>query len=95
MNPVYSSDNPVDAHLLRGLLEAEGIAATVTGDDMAMAPSVVWVDDSADLERLATVIAAFVNPRQERLEAPQAHPCPGCGELIEPPFALCWRCGDA
>ena len=32
MQKVYSAQNPIDAHIVRGLLEQQGIAARVNGE---------------------------------------------------------------
>lgn len=78
MTPVFSARDPVEAHLLRAVLESEGIPATVQGEylflvrggvpiDNHTAPS-VWVDDR-DADRARTVVEDFVRRRDLTLES--------------------------
>jgi len=75
---VFRARDPVEAHLLRAVLESEGIAASVRGEylflvrggvpfDDHTAPS-VWVDD-ADLHRARTVVDEFVRRRDLTLDS--------------------------
>jgi hypothetical protein len=90
----YESDNPLEAHTVRGLLEAQGFAATVTGNDMAMATSRVWVEETAPHSVVQATIAAFLrNPKATPHEA-EGWECPHCAERLEAQFAECWRCGS-
>ncbi|MDQ3070401.1 MAG: DUF2007 domain-containing protein [Acidobacteriota bacterium] len=104
MIEVYRAAHPVQAHLLRGMLEAEGIAAAVVGESMFNVrgeaplttdtlPRVCVVHDE-DAERGRQIALAFDAGRP--LEAlGGSWPCPACGEMIEGQFAACWRCGSA
>lgn len=99
MRRIYIADNPPEAHLVRGYLEAAGITAIVQGEDVyaargglpitnETAPS-VWVaeDDAAQAARL---VAEFFD--RSRAPAGTAWRCPNCGELLEPQFTACWNC---
>lgn len=93
MIKVFASDSPLEAHFARGLLEARGIPATVTGEDMAMAPSVVWVGES-DADRAMWAIAAADDATRPAGTLPaESWPCPDCGENLETQFLECWQCG--
>ncbi|MDQ3777112.1 MAG: DUF2007 domain-containing protein [Pseudomonadota bacterium] len=101
MKRVYTARHPIDAHLVRGLLEAAGIPAEVRGEVLFGArgelpmtedtlPS-VWVLD----ERAAGRALSIVHTHQEEGAAPAAGPawqCPACGAELEPQFSTCWRC---
>ena len=63
---------------------ASGIAGEIPPDQ---ALPEVWLDDEA---RLAEARALF-EQWQHRPERRWA--CPGCGEIVEGPFDLCWNCG--
>lgn len=78
MQPVFSARDPVEAHLLRAVLESEGIAAEVRGEMLFgarggvpftpdTAPS-VWVVEDHELARARTVVQEFVRRRDMRLE---------------------------
>ncbi len=100
MQRVYTARHPIDAHLVRGLLEAEGIPAEVRGEVLFGArgeipmtedtlPS-VWVLDEWAATRARSVVL-----RHRAGLAPAAGPawsCPACGETLEPQFSDCWRC---
>ena len=77
MKPVYSARDPLEAHLLRAVLESEGIEARVMGEFLYLArggvpfdnhtePS-VWVTDE-DVERARAVVEEFVRRRDVRIE---------------------------
>ncbi len=72
MKPVFSARDPVEAHLLRAVLESEGIEAKVMGEFLYLArggvpfdnhtePS-VWVSDE-DLARARRIVEEFVRRR--------------------------------
>ena len=100
MEQVFVAQHPTEAHLVRGLLEANGIVAVVRGESLFGArgeapvtpdtlPS-VWVDDS-DASR-ARVVLAEHGPREATGQG-TAWRCPACSERIEPQFTECWHCG--
>ncbi|MGQ0593515.1 MAG: putative signal transducing protein [Gammaproteobacteria bacterium] len=90
MKHVYTARDPIDAHLVRDLLQAEGIPPRCAGrcrsarGEIPMTedtlPS-VWVPD----ERAAARARSIVHTHQERARR--------CGEELEPQFSACWRCG--
>ena len=76
MKKVYAARNPGDAHLMKGLLEGEGISAVVQGEFLWVvrgevpitpetAPS-VWVEDS-EYERAMELVSAFRSAGPERV----------------------------
>ena len=99
MEQVFVAQHPTEAHLVRGLLEANGIVAVVHGEILFSVrgetpmtadtlPS-VWVAES-DAARARALLAEY---------GPHASPsgaiawiCPSCGERIEAQFTECWRC---
>lgn len=102
MIEIYRAAHPAQAHLLRGLLEAEGIEATVVGEfgynvrgEAPMTeetlPRVCVIND-ADAARARALAVSF----DRGVAAPAgAAPwtCPQCAETIEPQFGECWKCG--
>jgi len=78
VKPVFSARDPMEAHLLRAVLESEGIAATVMGEFLFLArgggpidnhttPS-VWVSDE-DVDRARVLVEKFVRRRDLRIES--------------------------
>ena len=100
MLKVFVARNPVEAHLVLGLLEAEGIAGEVRGEALfttlqgggaaaGLLPS-VWIarDDQAPAAR--DRVARYQEGGAG--EAGAGWRC-GCGEDHEGQFTQCWRCG--
>lgn len=101
MTEIYRAAHPAQAHLLRGLLDAEGIDAVVIGEFgfnvRGEAPITtdtlprVCVINPEDAERARAIAVSF---DQSGPSAPAATwTCPGCGETIEAQFGECWKCG--
>jgi hypothetical protein len=105
MQQVYVAGHPMDAHLVKGFLEAHGVAAVVRGETLfgvrGEAPMTadtlptVWVLDDGAVGRARDLIAEYLQRRAA--DAAHGHPwqCPTCGERVEPQFTECWRCGTA
>ncbi len=102
LKKVYVAANAVDAHMLEGLLEQEGIRAVVRGDDfvplqggglfsMEIRPS-VWVFNDEHLPRAYELVDDFSRRPVLSDRAPTTWTC-GCGERIEEQFTECWSCG--
>lgn len=107
LRKIYDADGPGDAHVLRGLLEAQGIDAVIRGDDMVplqggslswveMVTSVWVLDDDPD--RFARAVAIADEYAARRDEPPAAEGsggwrCRSCGETVEEQFTACWSCG--
>ena len=105
MIEVYRAANPIDAHVLRGVLEAEGIEAAVIGEDAfslrggtplttETLPRVA-VAREEDVERARAIVESFDRHTPTPTPAEPLWLCAGCGELIEGQFETCWKCGAA
>ena len=96
---VYRSFSLPDVMHFRNLLEARGIAchvrnyhsASVLGElpFLEVAPE-LCVLDPRDAELARRVIATSDVPADA---ARRPWTCAGCGEMLEPQFVQCWRCG--
>ena len=107
LKKIYQADGPGDAHVLRGLLEVEGIDAVIRGDDMVplqggslfhleTRPSVWVLDDDTGRYARAVEIAdeyAEKKPAPPDSESVGGWRCRSCGETIEEQFTACWGCG--
>ena len=102
MARVYTASNPTEAYLVKGLLEAAGIAARIQGEyafggrgelpaTVDTMPS-VWVDDAGALERALSLVAEYDRGGAAARYRGQRWQC-GCGEVHEGQFTACWRCG--
>jgi Putative prokaryotic signal transducing protein len=93
---VYSTESPVDAQIVRGVLESAGIAAVVENDvpttwEGAIASRLrAWVRVlDGDAERARAIVAEWLSTRP--VSAPWV--CATCGEKMEGQFTACWECG--
>ena len=105
LKKIYEADGPGDAHVLRGLLEVEGIDSVLRGDDMVplqggslfhieMTTS-VWVLDDDRYARAVEIADeyAFRKRAPPEAESGGGWRCRSCGETIEEQFTSCWSCG--
>ena len=96
---IYRASSLPEAHLLRGMLEAEGIHALVKNELLAGAigelPMMstlpeVWLVRGKDEARARTVLDAYRERSRSKLGPDVA--CPACGADNPSNFELCWRC---
>lgn len=103
MTQVFVAQHPTEAHLVQGLLEANGIVAEVHGESLfgarGEAPATpdtlptVWVLDDGEASRAKAVLAEFGTRDDSGTSRGAAWACPVCGERIEFQFTECWHCG--
>lgn len=103
MKQVFVAQHPTEAHFVKGLLEAVGIAAEVHGESLfsvrGEAPATpdtlptVWVLDESDAARALVVLAGYGPDVTGGEHQEPAWPCPSCGEQVESQFTECWHCG--
>ena len=104
LKKVYVARGPGDAHLLRGMLESEGIRVVVRGDDFVplqggglfhveTRPS-VWVLEDEHFQRAVEIADEYSRRSSEAPEVPaETWTCASCGEHVEAQFTDCWMCG--
>ena len=102
LTKLYVAANAVDAHMLKQLLEQEGIAAVVRGDNfvplqggnlfkMETRPS-VWVLDDERFGRARELAGEYGGGFPQAGCMAAGWVC-RCGEAIEEQFTECWNCG--
>jgi hypothetical protein len=101
MKRVYTAKHPTEAHLIRGMLEAEGIQALVKGDqlygaygELPILPT-VWILDDALAAQAARIAMEYLQGTAARRHGHDRWTCPKCGETLEGQFTDCWSCGTA
>ncbi|MBI5094143.1 MAG: DUF2007 domain-containing protein [Candidatus Hydrogenedentes bacterium] len=103
MKKVFAAQHPFEAHLVRGLLEGQGIEAEVRGEDLFSVrgevpitqdtlPS-VWVLADSQVEQAMDLVTAYLSKEAPADTEATEWRCPDCGEQIEPQFTVCWKCG--
>jgi hypothetical protein len=100
---VFIARHPTEAHLVKGLLELEGIESEVRGEALFGAlgqlaitadtlPS-VWIQEDDQIEQAIRIISRYEQGFGSHVIIGKLWCCPKCGELLEPQFASCWQCG--
>jgi len=86
------------AGMLKERLEQEGVACLVRNQQLFAALGEIpftecfpelWVVDAETWPRAKALLDQWLGGGS----VSEAWTCSGCGELIEPPFSSCWRCG--
>jgi len=98
---VYRLQDPIEANLIRGLLENAGITTRLTGEHLVGAYSGVpklcevrVLVPSADQGAAERVLQRYeADRRQPPTETDWL--CPECGEGNGPRFEFCWNCQRA
>ncbi len=100
MKQVHVAKHAPEAHLVKGFLESNGIAAVVRGEfltsgwgELPVDVCGVWITDDAQYERAHALLVSFLKGDLARKYRGEAWTCPGCGERLEGQFTACWRCG--
>ncbi|MBU2647350.1 DUF2007 domain-containing protein [bacterium] len=94
-------DNDLNAEIAKGILAENGVEAMIGKDDCGgMLPNLqvtqgvrlyVLPRDVEKSERLLKPITA--DQSAENAEAVLMWRCSNCGEILEPQFTSCWKCG--
>jgi hypothetical protein len=97
---VHRVPNPIEANILRGLLEQAGLPVTLYGEALSGAYS--GVPKVADVrvmvpESVRERAEALIDDYQRRSAEDDGEPwrCARCGEENDGGFAVCWHCGQA
>jgi hypothetical protein len=92
---IYLAENALEANLIRGRLEADGIGCRLEGEALSGASGDLPVDvlqmpvlvASGDAAKARQVIAEYESRRQ----LPE-WVCQCCGEQNQASFEICWNC---
>ena len=104
MKRVYVANDPVDAHMLRDLLEAEGIPSTYGAGSGSFGhrdprypgePPSVWILDESDLLRATKFVEEYSRRGSRRTGPAATWRCNACGESVEEQFDACWKCSSS
>jgi hypothetical protein len=100
MKQLHAARHALEAHLVKGFLESNGIAAVVRGEfltsgwgELPVDVCSVWVSDDAQYDRAHALLVSFLKGDSAREFRGQAWRCPRCGEQLEGQFTTCWSCG--
>ena len=100
MKQVHVAKHAPEAHLVRGFLESNGVAAVVRGEfltsgwgELPVDVCAVWIVDDAQYAQAQALLVAFLRGDLARAYRGQGWLCPQCGEQLEGQFTACWKCG--
>ena len=100
MKQLHAARHAIEAHLVRGFLAAQGVAAEVRGEhltsgwgELPVDVCSVWIVDDTQFEQANELLVAFLKGSFARIYGGDAWSCPGCGERLEGQFTECWSCG--
>jgi|SRR6056297_556382 len=93
---VHRGTDPIEASLLEGMLQNQGIPATVTGADLVGGYS--GVPKVCDVRllvpaRYRAAAAELLEQYRQRPPAEAEWTCAACGEVNAASFESCWNCG--
>jgi hypothetical protein len=101
MKLIHTAKHPAEAHLIRGMLEAEGIRALVRGDqlygaygELPVLPT-VWIFDDTLAMHADRLVIDYLRGSAAQKYGHQRWTCAQCGENLEGQFTDCWKCGAA
>ena len=93
---VFTSDNVIEAHLVKGLLEQANIDVLLKGEALQGALGEIPLDQAKVSVwvykiKLRQAQELLVNYQQQ--EKSTEWQCPECDEFNGPAFQACWQCG--
>lgn len=94
---IHTADNPVQAGLVRGLLESHGLTVQLRGMDLWAAGVEIYYAEGARPSVWVPAIQAE-EARRVLTETPEDFggrdwDCDHCGTRLESQFTACWHCG--
>ena len=103
MKEVFATREATELHIVKALLEAQGLEAVTrnenvwtlgesTRSDIKVWPS-LWIVDDACETAARRVIEGYNAAKAERPGRRRVWRCLQCGETLEEQFTACWNCG--
>jgi hypothetical protein len=89
MIKVMTVNHAAEAQLIRGLLQAEGIAVEIRGEGL----SHVWILQDPQVPRALEILDCYSREPSAPGRQGGVWLCPGCGAEHGPEFQGCWHCG--
>jgi len=100
MKKIHTAKHALEAHLIQGFLEAQGIGGEVRGahltsgwGELPVDLCTVWIKDDAQFAQADRLLVAFLQGRLAQELGARTWQCPDCSEMLEGQFSECWNCG--
>ena len=105
MKQVYSVPEPAEAHIVKGVLESNGIQCEIRGENLAglrgllpisgeTAPS-IWIFEDTKYDEARMIIKEYEQTKLNEPANAVAWVCSFCGEESDSEFTECWKCGTS
>ena len=101
MKQIHTAKHAMEAHLVKGFLESNGIEAVVKGDyltggwgELPVDLCTVWITNDALYDRANALLVNFLRGDHAQAFRDDNWRCPQCGEQLEGQFTECWSCGS-
>ncbi len=101
MKSVFTTDQKIEAFLVKSYLESHGIMAKVSGKQVfnvrqSALPQKVYVLEDSDFHR-ANELVKELNEDKEKIQLHLSDywKCSQCSETHEIQFSSCWNCGTS
>ncbi|MCI5141167.1 MAG: DUF2007 domain-containing protein [Candidatus Electrothrix sp. ATG1] len=102
MVKIYTAQHVAEAHLIKGLVEAQGIPCEVMNENLSSlrgelpmtdetAPTLCIFDES-QFEEARAIIAEYEERNKQKNGKGASWVCRICGEESEEQFTQCWNC---
>jgi hypothetical protein len=98
MLKLYTAEHPIEAQLLKGFLEANGVETLVQGEPLFSGRGelsagfdtlpTVWIVHAGQHARARALLEDW-----QRVDSLPDWRCRQCGEPIDGTFDSCWQCG--
>ncbi|MGO2508145.1 MAG: putative signal transducing protein [Vibrio hibernica] len=96
---IYSASTPIEAHIVCGLLQSQGVEVKVYAEDLfslkgeipltSETDPYIWLLNAQDETLARNIIQDY---ESEESEGGINWQCSSCGEIVEPQFSICWNC---
>lgn len=103
MKKVFIARHPTEAYLVKSLLELEGVESEIRGEALygalgelaitADALPSVWIAEDDQEAKATGIVSRYVRGLGSPDIIGLVWKCRTCGEMHEPQFTTCWKCG--
>jgi hypothetical protein len=100
MKQIHTAKHAMEAHLVKGFLESNGIEAVVRGEhltsgwgELPVDLCSVWIKNDVEFERANALLISFLKGSYAAEMSEARWQCPQCNEVLEGQFDTCWNCG--
>jgi len=101
MKKVYKGLDLTQVHIVKGILEAQGIKAKVEDDQLlglvggvGYTEAIVWIFDDARYEEALATVKEYED-KLTSMNKGEKWTCSVCNEVLDEQFTMCWNCNSS